>query len=388
MKVNYWLMLLLLVAGASFANATDIKLTITYNGAGVAGNDITVKVGDAVLGKGRTDKEGNVTVSAPASFPRNIDVYGYVATPNGEKKWDLKGWVVLDDNNYSHIKMEEVLAEMGGMGMPTSMIAEAWGLVFSTQGNAAPSSGGDSQTNAGNSPTEVPSGGTPPPPPPATPQLPAGYKCKPISGTEFSNKKAAVEKASFGSDKLKQAESIIQGSCLESVQVKELVSLITMGTDKLNLAKFGYDYVANPGGYSVVEEALTMELDKKELRKYIEGKQNGGQPSGNANAGGAQTNLPPTVPPGANYTLTVFTEAGEPFYLTVDGVRQNTVPMNRVSARWVNAPGKRPHFMVEFEDKNIPGIDQKVLVGGYSDTANYKIKKDKKGEYVLRLQAN
>lgn len=381
-KSYVWACLLFAWIGTTATFATDIKLKITYNGKGVAGNDITIRVGDAVLGRGTTDNEGNVTISAPSSFPRDIDVYGYVGTPNGEKKWDLKGWVYLDDQNFFHIKMEDVLAEMGSMGMPTGMIAEAWGLAFSTKNS---SGGGNSDNPSG--PSGTSSDSQTQATPPAEPPMPSGYKCRPISPTEFSGKKAAVENAGMSSDKIRQAQNAIKGSCLEASQIKELVALISMGNDRLELAKFGYDHVANPGGYSVVEEALSMDMHKKELREYIEEKENGGSSSASASPT-TQSNLPPTVPAGANYTLTVFSEAGEAFYLTVDGVKQNTTPQNRVSAKWVNTPGKRPHFVVEFEDKNIPTIDQKVLVGGYADYANYKIKQGKKGEYVLRLQAN
>jgi hypothetical protein len=380
-KPYIWATLLWAWIGTTTTFAADINLKITYNGAGVAHNDITVKVGDAVLGKGKTDADGNVSIDGPSSFPRNIDVYGHVSTPNGEKNWDLKGWVALDDQNFFHIKMEDVLAEMGDMGMPTRMIAEAWGLVFSTQ-NSGGSGSSDSQSNpSGSSQTQAA------PTKPAEPAMPSGYKCRPLSPAEFAGKKTAVENAGMSANKISQAQSAIKGNCLEASQIKELVALISMGNDQLELAKFGYDHVANPSGYSVVEEALSMDMHKKDLREYIADKESGGKSA----TSGTTTNapgLPPTVPAGANYTLTVFTEAGEAFYLTLDGVRQNTTPQSRVEARWVNTPGKRPHFIVEFEDKNIPTIDQKVLVGGYADYANYKIKQGKKGEYVLRLQAN
>lgn len=388
MKWRIIFTLVLLLTVSNFLSAGLIKLKITYNGVGVANNDITVKVGDAVLGKGKTDSNGDVSISAPSSFPKSIDLYGHVSTNNGEKNWDLKGWVYLNDDNYSHVKMEEVLEEMGGMGMPTSLIAEAWGLVFSTGGNARPAPA----TTSGSNPSSSNNAAAAPPAvvKPAEPVLPAGYKCFPLKSGDFAAKKSSVEQSKFDSDKMKAAQGVIKGSCLETTQIKELMELFTFGGDRLELAKFGYDYVANPGSYSAVESSLKMDMDRRALQDYIAKKNGGGAAPAKTQPAPAATNsnsnLPPTVPAGSNYTLTVVTEAGEPFYLTVDGVQINSVAASKVDAPWVNEAGKLPLVKVVFEDKNIPTLEKKMVIGGYSTECTYNIKQNKKGEYVMRIK--
>ncbi|HHG84284.1 MAG TPA: hypothetical protein ENJ82_06000, partial [Bacteroidetes bacterium] len=136
--------------------AETVKLKITYNGVGVANNEITIKLGDARLGTGKTDREGNVSIQTGNLPTNHIDVYGHVRTPNGNKNWDVKGWVALDGDNFFHLKMEELLEEMSGMGMPASLLAEAWGLTFSTQGGAtADEESAPQETVADNSSSDV-----------------------------------------------------------------------------------------------------------------------------------------------------------------------------------------------------------------------------------------
>jgi hypothetical protein len=108
----YVLLTALMLCCLSIAEATNVQLLITYNGKGVANNDITIKAGDMSLGRGKTDVGGNVTINASALPSNSIDVYGAVQTNNGSKTWDVKGWVALNDNNYAELRFEDVFKEM------------------------------------------------------------------------------------------------------------------------------------------------------------------------------------------------------------------------------------------------------------------------------------
>lgn len=137
-----------LVAGlllALPAFSTTVKLKITYRGAAVADSDITIKHGDAALGSGRTDGSGNVSISASSLISRSIDVYGSKTCGGAKKTWNVSGFVALNDDNFFHLKLEDVMAEMSGMGMSEEMLASAWGL---TAGgcNDSPSSSSSGST--------------------------------------------------------------------------------------------------------------------------------------------------------------------------------------------------------------------------------------------------
>lgn len=138
-----------------FVTAQTVKLKITYKDYPVTDSDITIKLGDATLGKGRTDNEGNASILCGNLISKSIDVYGSKQTANSTKTWDVKGYVNLDNTNFYHLKMEVIAKEMAEMsGMSESMIASMWGLTASGK-NDAPNTnaGGASNTNSGGNTT-------------------------------------------------------------------------------------------------------------------------------------------------------------------------------------------------------------------------------------------
>ncbi len=139
--------------------AETVKLKITYKGAGVANSDITIKHGDASLGSGRTDGDGNVSISAGMLASRAIDVYGNKTCGGTTKSWDVKGWVVLDDNLFFHLKMEDVVKEMAGMGMPESMLISAWGLSASGCNDGGGDTGNKTNSSSGGTTSTGSTGG-------------------------------------------------------------------------------------------------------------------------------------------------------------------------------------------------------------------------------------
>lgn len=118
--------------------ALTVKLKITYNEAPVADCDVKIKHGDFTLGEGRTNSDGDVEIEVSVMAEKSIDVYGYKKMSDGEKTWDVKGYVTLDDDNFYHLQMEVFVQKMAkDTGMPESSIAAMWGLVVGG-GNSAP----------------------------------------------------------------------------------------------------------------------------------------------------------------------------------------------------------------------------------------------------------
>ncbi len=124
-------------------SAQTVKLKITYKDFPVQNSDITIKIGDATIGTGRTNDDGEVSVNCSNLIVKNIDVYGSKKTSNSTKTWDVKGYVVLDNSNFFHLKMEVLAKEMSeasGGFLSESAIAAGWGLSASGKN--------DSQTNS------------------------------------------------------------------------------------------------------------------------------------------------------------------------------------------------------------------------------------------------
>lgn len=156
---KFILFILLLVWGLP-VNAQTVKLKVTYKDYPVTDSDITVKLGDVTLGKGRTDSGGNVSIMCSNLISKNIDVYGSKQTANSTKTWDLKGYVYLDDTNFYHLKMEIIAKEMAEMsGMSESTVASMWGLSASGR-NDAPESNSTTGTASGSNGNTSPEGNT------------------------------------------------------------------------------------------------------------------------------------------------------------------------------------------------------------------------------------
>jgi hypothetical protein len=129
--------LFLLLFTALTSHAITVKLKITYNDAPVADCDVTIKQGDVALGQGRTNSDGDVEIEVSVLAGQAIDVYGSKQAADGEKKWDVKGYVKLDDDNFYHLQMEIFAKQMAqATGMPEATIAGMWGILVGGSNDA------------------------------------------------------------------------------------------------------------------------------------------------------------------------------------------------------------------------------------------------------------
>lgn len=91
----------------------------------------------------------------------------------------------------------------------------------------------------------------------------------PQSATEFRTAKAAVEAEDFDDDMLMVAKQMTRNSCLSVDQVKEIVNLFDFSDDKLEYAKFAYDYTYDQGNYYKVNDCFDFSSDKEELNDFL-----------------------------------------------------------------------------------------------------------------------
>lgn len=80
--------------------------------------------------------------------------------------------------------------------------------------------------------------------------------------------------------------------------------------------------------------------------------------------------------------LIFFSEQGERFTLILNGIRQNDSPETNIMVADLPAPSYKVKII--FEDKNIPPIDKTLYFSQGTETT-YNIKKNNKGEYVIRF---
>jgi hypothetical protein len=99
------------------------------------------------------------------------------------------------------------------------------------------------------------------------------YGCAaPMSGSDFEAAKKLVAAKGFDETRFSVAKQVAGSNCLTSVQVKELMQLMSFEQTRLDFAKFAYGKTYDPGNYFRVNEAFQFEGSVEELNKFISGK--------------------------------------------------------------------------------------------------------------------
>lgn len=130
----------------------DVKMTFTYKGAPLCYWDVTIKNGDVPLAKGKTDDKGYVEFSSVKLISLSINASGIKTTPNGEKKWDVNGYIALKENGECNFDFEPMLKETG---MPVSMMEVAWGLTLNDCLKSSSSSSSASNSGSQNTASQT-----------------------------------------------------------------------------------------------------------------------------------------------------------------------------------------------------------------------------------------
>ncbi len=142
------------VFGTDAQSSKKVTMKITYKGNPLCNWDVTIKHGDVEIGRGTTDDQGKVDFGTVRLLSNGIDAYGYKKTPNGEKKWDVKGYIALNENGHADFDFLPLVEEMGMPGM----IEAAWGLTLNDCGGSSGSSSGSSGTSSSSTTPDKPMG--------------------------------------------------------------------------------------------------------------------------------------------------------------------------------------------------------------------------------------
>lgn len=279
--MRIFLFCLCLLAGFGTTAQTNIHLKITYNNQAVCRYDVTIKAGGGTVGKGVTDDNGEISVSSPVNV-KDVDVHGIKKTANGEKKFDIQGYVRLDDDGYAHIQMENLVKEMAsGSGLPESMMAAAWGLTDLDCGGTSSSGSGGSNTDEG----ETSGSGT------AVPALPSREESLAMQEQGFRNEIAnldrKIDKSEREIEKLKAAGADPTDIRLEELNRDEMKwkrERKMVGLEKVQKMQQGPLSAADKASFNQREEgykareqdAQDEQKELKEARKKSGTKSSGG----------------------------------------------------------------------------------------------------------------
>jgi len=110
-------------------------------------------------------------------------------------------------------------------------------------------------------------------PKPAPPAPAAEQGCTtPMSASDFNNAKESVKKQAFAENKMKIAKQFTKNNCLSVAQVKEVIGLFSFENDKLEYAKFAYNFTVDKKNYFQVNDVFSFSSSVDELNEFIESK--------------------------------------------------------------------------------------------------------------------
>lgn len=111
----------------------------------------------------------------------------------------------------------------------------------------------------------------PAPAPVATPQT-VGRCASSMAPTSFMKAKDNISASSFEDSKMTVAKQVTKANCMTAEQIMEVMGLFSFEDNKLDYAKFAYDFCYNQGDYYEVNTAFTFESSIEELNQYLESK--------------------------------------------------------------------------------------------------------------------
>ena len=119
-------------------------------------------------------------------------------------------------------------------------------------------------TTSGSSISSAPAAQAPAPAP-----APAGRCAQPMSAADFREAQGSIDKQKFSDTKQTLAKQIIKISCPTSDQVRDLLKLFTFENDRIEIAKYAYEFVYDADKYYKVNDAFQYSSSVDELNKFI-----------------------------------------------------------------------------------------------------------------------
>jgi hypothetical protein len=85
----------------------------------------------------------------------------------------------------------------------------------------------------------------------------------------FEQFKQTLRNESFDNTRVTLAKQTLATNFFTSAQVKDIVSLFSFESNKLEIAKYAYDFTVDKGSYFVINDAFSYGSSKEELNNYI-----------------------------------------------------------------------------------------------------------------------
>lgn len=89
---------------------------------------------------------------------------------------------------------------------------------------------------------------------------------------EFEILKDRIRQNTFDKGKLDASKSLVRENTLTANQISEITRLFNYDSNRLEFAKFAFDYAYDKDNYAAVIDAMAFEVSKKDLQRFLENK--------------------------------------------------------------------------------------------------------------------
>lgn len=99
--------------------------------------------------------------------------------------------------------------------------------------------------------------------------LNSGYRGM-LSYKEFEILKDKIKRNTFDKGKLEDAKMLTKDNRLTANQIADIARLFNYDSNRLEYAKYAFDYAYDRENYVVVSEAMSFDVNRKDLMRYVE----------------------------------------------------------------------------------------------------------------------
>jgi len=85
----------------------------------------------------------------------------------------------------------------------------------------------------------------------------------------FARALRSIDMATFDSDQIRVSKQIIRRNGASSEQIAEIMRILSHESSRLEIAKFGYEFVGDPRNYHVVNDVFWFSSSIRELDRFI-----------------------------------------------------------------------------------------------------------------------
>ena len=106
-----------------------------------------------------------------------------------------------------------------------------------------------------------------PPTPPVVPVTPSHHAMNP---QDYDAAYQLISKESFDSSRLTLAQQVVSTNPMSARQILDICKLFSFESNKLEFAKYAYEFCVDRNKYFLLNDAFTYESSKRELNEFIQ----------------------------------------------------------------------------------------------------------------------